>query len=686
MIKKVYHTVLFLSLAVPVAAAEGDLTVHGAVEGGIQGVDVSGNNSAKFQEYRDLDDGFRGMLQLDVLKNSYFLQLDAKNPGRDDQAIDFNGGEYGNFNYSLYYDEMPHNYSFNSKSFYRGLGTNRLVSPSDPLTNPAWKTSTDTWSMFDYSVQHKKYGGEVGVSFRSPYYFTVGVERREQEGTRPYSVRENIEVPNPISYETDNLTLQGGYRGKNISAAISGFISSFSNDNKFLYWEDPNPSGNNAANIPQNAVLDPDSDYTKLAADFSWRGLPLNSALAVTASYANLDNSFSASEINVNAATIGADFNNLNQTTFDGDIDYTAFSIAVASMPAAKLNTKLYYRYLDKDNKSSHIFYNANQGDNAKELLSYEKNSVGIELGYRLPYRTKVGVDYEYMKIDRSTPMPAYTNDATTFYRYDNPESTKGNTILVKVRNSSLDWLTARLRYKYLKRDSDYTAVYDPSMYVTRFDGADKKMDEWKLGLEVYPVDRLEFGLDFIYRNNDYDYNRDSRNDEKRLGSYLDLTWHAMRQATLSAFVGYENVETDANRITNLQISPVYAQKIDDDYWTYGIALNAPEVVARLSFNISWQYQKSNGAVEYDNGITGTSLVNIAESDDYTKRTLEAEAIYAFDPKLSVILGYLYEKFEYSDIAFTNYMYILGTDYYSGAYYDQNYKANLGYLMVRYGF
>jgi len=691
MMKKVYTAVLFLSLAAPgAAAAANEVEVQGMVEGGVQGVDVRSNNSAKFQEFRDLDDGFIGMLQLDVLKGSYFLRLDAVNPGRDDQAVEFGGGEYESFKYKFYFDEMPHNYSFNSMSFVRGIGTNRLVSPSNPLNDDAWETSTDTWSLFDYTVQHKKYGGEVKISLRSPFYVTVGAERREQEGTRPFSTRENLEVPNPISYTTDNLHLATGYLGKNISASLSGFISSFSNDNKFLYWEDPNPSGGDPANIPQNAVLDPDNDFTKLAGDFSWRGLPLRSALAVAASYANLDNSVSASEINVNAATIGSDFNTLNQTTFDGDIDYTSLSITLVSMPMERLNSRLYYRYLNKDNNSSRIFYDAEQGDNAKELLSFEKNTAGIELGYRLPYRTKVNAGYEYMNIDRSTPQPAYINGTTLFYRYDNPASTTDNTVFVKLKNSSLDWLTARLKYKHLERDSDYTGMYDPyqGQGVTRFDAADKSMDEAKLGFELYPLDSLSFGLDFTYQINDYDDNRETRTDDERKNVYLDMAWHAARKATLSVFVGYETIETGANRITDLETdtAPVYAQTVDDDFWTYGITLYAPDVVDKLSFNVSWQYQKSDGEVNFDNGLTGTSLENIEESDDYTKKTLEAKAIYAIDPKLSMTVGYLYEKFEFSDIAFANYMYILGTDYYSGAYFDQNYEANLGYLMLRYGF
>lgn len=693
MIKKVNTTALFLTLAVPaLAAAASDVEVRGAVEAGVQGVEVNSDNSAKFQEYRDLDDGFIGSFQLDVLKDDYFLNMDAVHPGRDDQAVDFKGGQYGNFKYNLFFDEMPHNYSFNSISFYSGLGTDRLVVPADPTATPpnSFETSTDTWNVFDYSVQHKKYGGDFEFSFRSPFYVSFGIERREQDGTRPFSVRENIEAPLPISYTTDDLRLKTGYRGENISVSLSGFISSFENDDKFLLWDDPSPGGNNLANVTQNAVLDPDSDFSKIAADFTWRQLPLRSALAMTASYANLSNDFSAEEINVNADTIDV-FDDLNQTTFDGDIDYTNFSVALVSMPLAKLDTRLYYRYQDKENDSSRIFYNDGSGDNAKELLSFDKNTAGIEAGYRLPYRTKVNAGYEYENIDRSTSAPAHVDAPETFYRYDNPESTTNDTFFIKLKNSSLDWLTAKLKYKHLERDSDFTGIYDPynNLGVIRFDAANKSMDEVKLGFELYPIERLDIGLDFTYQSNDYDNNRETRTDDERKNVYLDVAWRAYKKVTISGFLGYESTETDANRIEDLEddLTPVYAQTLDDDFWTYGIALNVPDIINKLSLNFSWQYQRSDGSVKFDNSLTGTSLVDIDDSDDYTKKTFEAKAIYAIDPKLALTLGYLYESFDYSDISFANYQFILNnSDYYSGAYFDQNYSANVGYVTLTYKF
>lgn len=678
--KKIYSAVIVLSLAVPalaVAAGEQKTEVHGAIDLGVRGVSDNGDK-ARFQEFRDLDDGIFGQLQLDALKGAYHLELDALNPGADDQYFQLKGGEYGKFKYKFKYNEMPHNYTFDAIAPYTGVGTQNLTEVADP-------TNTATWTKFDYAVANKDYGGEFAWSFNSPFYVKFGAERRERDGLRPYSFRTGpAEVPEPISHATNNLNLKGGYLGESISASLSGLLSSFSNDQKNFFVGDP-------TNIDRNIVLAPDNDYRKIAGDLAWRDLPLGSALAVGLSYTQLENDFTASELGFTAAHL-ATLANLNRTTFEGDIDYTNAAIALSSRPLDKLDTKLYYRYLERDNNSSIISYGTVPAtastNNARELLSFEKNTAGIDLGYRLPQKTKLDAGYEYLDTDRSTALPAFSS-ATTFYRYDNPASTTDDTVHLGLKNSSLDWLTAKIKYTRLDRDSDLnlTNVLPAAqpIYTTRFDTQDKIMDEWKLGFELYPAESLDLGLEFKYQHHDYDENNSSRIDEKRQRVYADFTWRAVQSLALNGFVGFETTEIDANKRLDNLIPTSRVETTDDDFWTYGLAANIA-ATDKLAFNLSWQHQESDGALNFTSLVAGTTFVNITEADDYTKKTLEAKAIYAVDPKLKMTLGYLYEKLEYSDINYANYANVVGTSFYSGLYADPAYEANVGYLMVSYGF
>ncbi|MDG4475621.1 MtrB/PioB family outer membrane beta-barrel protein [Thiovibrio frasassiensis] len=682
--KKIYSAVIVLSLVVPALAVAADANkseIHGTVELGARGVDISGNK-ALFQEFRDLDDSILGGIQLDYLKSAYHFQFDADKIGLDDQSFHLKGGEYGNFKYKFNYDEMVHNYGFDAITPYTGLGTQQV----NVVAVPA---DTSTWTKFDSAVEHKTYGGELELSLHSPFYVNVGAEKREQSGLRPYTLKTGFggfaEGPEPISTTTDNLHLKGGYLGESVTVSLTGSLSSFKNDNKYVYRD------NVADLVDNNIVLAPDNDYSKMAADLSWCDLPLGSVLAAGLSRAHLENDFTANDINYSPVML-ATLANLNRTTFEGDIDYTNVSIALSSRPLDKLDTKIYYNYRDRDNNSSFISYGATTAstNNAKELLSYEKDTTGIDIGYRLPNKTKLNAGYEYMKMDRSTALPAYSG-ATNFYRYDNPESTTDDTLYVGLKNSALDWLTAKIRYKKLERNSDINTAAvvadgnDPTIYTTRFDAADKSMDEWKLSFDFIPADNLDLGLSYTYTHNDYDENNSSINDDKRQSVYLDLGWRAVESVRLSGFLGFEKKEVDSNKRLNLALDVDHVEKTDDDFWTYGLAANVT-ATEKLTFDLSWQYQKSDGAVNYDNSLNNTTYESISATDDYTKKTLEAKATYAIDPKLGLTLGYLYEKMEYSDISYANFTNVVGNFYYSGVYADPNYEANVGYVMVKYGF
>jgi len=201
-------------------------------------------------------------------------------------------------------------------------------------------------------------------------------------------------------------------------------------------------------------------------------------------------------------------------------------------------------------------------------------------------------------------------------------------------------------------------------------------------------MEQLDLGLDFTYEEIDYDYAIDTRQDEEKQSLYLDAAWRACDFVTLSAFTGFEKIEIEANRVTNNDPSPIYRQDTDEDFWTYGVGVDY-KATSKLVFDIDWQYQKSDGSVNFDNSVTGTAYVDINDSDDYTKKQLNAKATYAVTDKIKVTLAYLYEKFEYNDLNYMDYPsdYIFdGDNYLSGLYSDQDYEVNAGYLTMAYTF
>ncbi len=105
--------------------------------------DIEGNE-AKFNEYRDIRDGLYGKVRL-LYDSNYYFDFNASDIGYDTQRYRLDSGKWGLFKFYLDYNEIPHNFTFDAKSFYSGIGTNNLTYPIHPPD-----TDIRTWSKFDY--------------------------------------------------------------------------------------------------------------------------------------------------------------------------------------------------------------------------------------------------------------------------------------------------------------------------------------------------------------------------------------------------------------------------------------------------------------------------------------------------------------------------------------------------------
>lgn len=109
--KKTYLAFVVTVLAItPVVGfaddMDGTTEITSSVELGIRSVDDQ-DGSAKFQEYRDLDDGLFGDFYIEAVKDFCYFEVEVNNIGLDDQEYQLEGGHYGQFKYELNYDETP---------------------------------------------------------------------------------------------------------------------------------------------------------------------------------------------------------------------------------------------------------------------------------------------------------------------------------------------------------------------------------------------------------------------------------------------------------------------------------------------------------------------------------------------------------------------------------------------------
>ena len=667
--------VLFLLPQVDWSSAAEDAEISGSVVLGGRLTDGE-DDSAKFQEYRDLDDAILGDFTFNYNQDAYWLGAEGQNIGQDDQFYQLTGGSYEKFKYAFFYNEIPHNLTFDALSFYSGIGSDSLtITFADPDI-PA------TWTNFDYQIETKTYGGDISFTLAEPFYFSLGANRQEKNGLKPLgsgSFSGAVEMPEPVDYTTDNYTANGGYRSDQLSIKISGLYSTFNNDKNFLDWQNP------FLGITETNSLPADNNYAKIGADLMWRQLPLKSTFVVNGSYANLSNDFSVDAI---GAPLLA---GLNQKNFEGDITTTRLGASFVSHPLEKLDTRLFYDYYDQDNDSTVIDYTG--GGNGDYLFGYTKNDLGVDAGYRLPAHTRLNGGYTYTYIDRTNRPDGENNADNLFY--------------LKLKNTSLDFLTAKLEYSYLNRDVDSNydltglTIFDPAYinpYVQRFDVAAKQRNAVKLAVEVSPLNSLDFGASYTYVDNNYEDVTLGRTNDNGNEFSIDFMWRAAKIFKLSGFAAYENYQADSNHYnygpgqpsipTIDDLNPAsyrWTQSIDTNFWAVGLLGRMPLMKERLELTLSWQYQQADGKSDFTSqGLN--PLLPINDYDDYDLNLVEAKAAYALTAAVDLTIGYLYEDLNYEDNQYQGYEYTPNGTYLSGAYDYPDYSNHLGYFTVRYKF
>ena len=683
------------------AASAFAADVQGTIEMGVRGGNVKGNQ-AKFNEYRDLRKAITLGFDLGLSEKDYYTELSGQNLGLSieadsrrqsrDHKLLLEGGKYEAFKYSLFYDEIPHNITYGASALYPGAGTNSLgIAPVSANATVAQLNAAPKY-VFDYAVGRKNYGATAEVSLNSPFFFSARAERNETKGTMPlgtyFSTSGNIkEVPLPVDYQTDNLYLETGYRAKNLIATIDGTLSRFHEETptQILAF----------TNVSQYLTVPPSNDYFKIGGSVKY-DIPLfKSTLMVRSSYSKLTSEFNLFDPAA-AVAIGAG----NFTNFKGEHVYTTASAALTSQPIEKLDTRLFVNYLDKNNESNTGF--SYRTDNTAALLTgvtegfeYHKINGGLDLGYKLPAKTKVSAGYEYQKLERAL-------------RGDAPE-TVDHSAYLQVKNDLLHWMSAKVRYQFLDRISDFNPPADPAVLAEQYaayfrpaDAATKMQHTTKLGLDFEPLDNVTFGLEYAFKYADF---RDSFLgvlSERSHGIYFDSNV----KVGIFKFNPYFDLElADQESKHHYSASPAdltsffasddlsynWTNRAENTYYAVGVNTEIEVIKEKLVASIGARYEKSDGAERFATdspGLPATGLIFDNNAvDDYKKKMVCGKLTAQFSKQLKGTVGYTFEKLSYADDHYTGYTNYPLTGYaLTGAYNNPNYNAHIGFVTMAYSF
>jgi MtrB/PioB family decaheme-associated outer membrane protein len=504
-------TVFFLlGSAASLALAEEQIIGTGGFTLGVQQVETN-RNSAKFNEYRDIRDGFYLYnFWFDLLEDQNFLSFDGRNLLRDDQSINFRMGGYGRWSLEVNRHEIPHRLSNRARTPYLhdgdGLFTVPLpvrlpaadlgdpasgynLAPSQAQADAGLLTNNDTaiadWlnthlRATELGTQRNRTSGAIklspfgGVNLRLSYLD----ERKDGSkitygpiGDRPPRTL-NIQFAEPIEYATRELKFEAEYNQPGYQALFTYLYSDFDNEIETLRWQniyartgvelaDPTYdqwAGHRVATFGQRP-LQPDNRYHNASISLGVN-LPMASRLTATAAYGLMDQDeklLPYSTSNFGTGTLGA-ARELPRSSADAEIDTKLFKADYTISPLAGLNLQAFFRYYDLDNDTPqeqwwYVTSDTVSGAFGAEVINPTFKNQRVNLAYAFDQKN-YGLDAGYrVGFWRTGLELGYEREEID--RDFREADTDENIYKASIRTRPANWLTLRARYLFGDREGD---------------------------------------------------------------------------------------------------------------------------------------------------------------------------------------------------------------------------------------
>ncbi|MEX1277007.1 MAG: MtrB/PioB family outer membrane beta-barrel protein [Bacteroidota bacterium] len=508
-----YTTTFFLCSMVTVQAfAQDHPPISGYSTPGIRQIHVS-PNSSKFNEYRDLRDGFYLQdFRVDVLDpdmSGWFLDLKGERVLLDDQRILARVGHLGNrWSIVIDHNETPHRLSNKAMTPYidRGDGLFTVPAPvsifkdgNDATGTPSLVPTTGQMAINDallanyletylrpvgLGTQRDRTTAALKMSHIGP--FTVGLtyllERRDGSrstygpiGDRPPRTL-NIQLPEPMDYTSHEVGANAEYAGNHFQVQLKYLFSSFGNSVESLRWENiyftPDAGRDFIATVagtPRHVSgfgqrsLAPDNfaHSVSLSAGFD---LPFESRLTSTAVFGLMLQDegllpYSVSPLGGDLHPDRGDGLNWNdpgklpRTSAEAEMQTVRFDVEYTINPIPQLNVRPFIRYYALDNKTPIAQWRYVTQDVAGTNGDVDYRNFRRNLAYAYD-KLKYGLDVrQYFSFWRTTLGMGYARESIN--REFREADTDEHLFELSIRTRPAGRLTLAGSYLYGSRKSD---------------------------------------------------------------------------------------------------------------------------------------------------------------------------------------------------------------------------------------
>ena len=654
------------------------------------------NDSSKFQEYREIPNGFfLSNVNFGLSKNAWTFDVSAVDLLQEDQRIVGVLSKPGTVRITVGYDQIPKWFSNTSATLFANAGGGRELFPV-PLRQqletvvPATDVGPLLQSGLDAAQPYpqlryrrdKVFGDVVWTTPVTGLTFRAGFDQEQRAGTHPQTLATNFatgpdstEFAGVTDFTTQNARLGLDYAHSifhvggevvwsqfhdDMTASVAPgspvYQDAYIVDNPLRATDGtpdaPNPAFPNnpaAAHLLLSAPPDSRSGWLNLNGGvklWNWGRVDLSYGIGRS----KQDEDFLPFTLNtaiipptplviLEGGPAGTPV-----TRYDGSIDLSRWDARFSGHPLHWFSFQVYGHGYDYDNKTPD--YNipnwvstdvdlANTAVDA-EPFAYKTTRYGATADFR-PLR-HVGVEVGAEKETWDYTHRAVSNTDENIYR-------------IQVTWDPAAWGRIRAGYRNGTRRYDSYAD-DPGdpLGLRTFDVANRNQTRYDLLADFTPIDRLSFGVQLHSTKDDYPDSAFGRTSDKSTGWAADFSVDAGHGVTVAGNYGEDRFEwaMQSQYRANPPDDPLnlWSTSPDDKTTSYGLDVNAVLVHDKLTLDARGTITDSTGsqpAVFVPGGATqsdGTPFPDV--TDKLT--TFDAELRWTVQKNLLVGLAYTYES------------------------------------------
>jgi DmsE family decaheme c-type cytochrome/MtrB/PioB family decaheme-associated outer membrane protein len=652
--------------------ATGQIATPWSIRGSLAAMGIDNEReSAKFQEYRDLRDG--AAVEAHFRDGGRLLNVVGRHLGLRDQDLAVDGGQAGKYLVSFGFSETPHNYSFNSRSLFDGLGTG-LLTISDRIQADLQSSATaqeaadkirnyqeQSAQTTDVDLRRSKAGVDFTLLAAYPFTIRAAASNEARTGVRPsmgsFGLGNFEELPWPVAFDTRDARVSLDYAKpeSKLFASATYRASLFDNhqgtqrfDNPYRITDTSTGSvGATFAAGPSDGliVLPPSNTAQEVSATSTLSRLPHQTSLSalVSMSFLRQNQPLVAYSTN-NAAVLPSGLNATDLAALPRQSADTAMNTTLAQL---RLTTQVVgpvrlvgqYRFFDLANHEAPFtiagFIRTDAdlrrpatpgGTYAPVLAAYNRHTASVEGSVNLPANSRVALSYTFERMNRDFREVSWMNDNRVKVSFDAHPA------------SRLDVTTS---YQRSMRDtSDYTfdqynvaqgnPLESPMLPLLRkFDEAARDGDDAQVMATLQVSEGLSLSGSALYGHDAYSKSLFGLLDDSHRVYSLDAAYSVSEQLSVYASYSFERYFSlqKARQWSPTSVSNPYTGETGPDSnsnWearprdevdVASVAVDAYLIPRRLRLNVAYTYTRSRGSIAY------ASPIGVAAND-----------VNAFDP------------------------------------------------------